>query len=74
MWPVLFNTYSEENMRKILEGVTAEIKVNERLINNCRYADDPFILVDNLENLQRMVHRIVEHSRELSINTKKRNL
>lgn len=71
--PLLFNAYSEEIMKKALEGETAGIKVNGIPINNIRYADDTIIMAENIEDLQRLMNRIVECGQEygLTMNIKK---
>ncbi|XP_030752245.1 uncharacterized protein LOC115879485 [Sitophilus oryzae] len=56
--PMLFNMYSELIFRNALEGSEDGIKVNGRLINNMRYADDTVVIADTTEGLQRLLDRL----------------
>lgn len=71
--PMLFNMYSELIFRNALEGSEDGIKVNGRLINNMRYADDTVVIADTTEGLQRLLDRLssVGDSMGLRINTNK---
>lgn len=71
--PLLFNLYSEAVFREALEEKEIGIKVNGMWINNIRYADDTVLITDNMQDLQRLVNIVGEHSRSvgLNINTKK---
>lgn len=71
--PLLFNIYSEAIFREALEGIECGVKVNGRLINNIRYADDTVVLAENEQDLQRLLNQIVRHSEHygLLINTTK---
>lgn len=71
--PLLFNLYSEGVFREALEGVEIGLRVNGVWINNIRYADDTMLIADNMQDLQRLVNTVGQHSRlmGLNINTKK---
>lgn len=71
--PLLFNAYSEEIIQEALVNETVGIRVNGVLINNIRYADDTVIIADKLDDLQRVMNRILRHSGEygLSLNIRK---
>ena len=73
MSPLLFNLYSEAVFREALEEMEIGIKVNGVWVNNIRYADDTMLIADNVQDLQRLVNIVGEHSRAagLNINTKK---
>lgn len=74
--PLLFNIYSESIFGESLQDVTKGLKVNGIIINNIRYADDAAILSDNINDLQFMLDRIVQHSENygLQINVSKTKL
>lgn len=57
--PLLFNAYSEEIIQEALVNETVGIKVNGVLINNIRYADDTVIIADKLEDLQRVMNKVL---------------
>uniref|UniRef100_A0A8D8TK36 Craniofacial development protein 2 n=1 Tax=Cacopsylla melanoneura TaxID=428564 RepID=A0A8D8TK36_9HEMI len=71
--PLLFNIYSERIMAKALEEENGGIVINGTSINNLRYADDAVILAENIEDLQRMLNKVIDASEEfgLSLNAKK---
>lgn len=75
MLPLLFNIYSEIIFKEVLllEGVTGDIKINGKAINNIRYANDTIVLAENIQDLQDMMDRIVQCSEsfDLSMNTAK---
>ena len=52
--PLLFNIYSEDVIQSALSEVTVGIKVNGRLVNNLRFADDTLLLTGSLEDLQQI--------------------
>lgn len=62
-------------MKKALEGETAGIKVNGIPINNIRYADDTIIIAENIDDLQRLMNKMVEYGQEygLTINEHQKN-
>lgn len=53
---LLFNLYSEEVLQEALEAVEIGIKINRVLINNVCYADDIMLIVDNMQDLQRLIN------------------
>lgn len=71
--PLLFNAYSEQIILEALENETAGIKVNGVLINNIRYADDTVVIASNLEDLERVMNKILRcgGTYGLSLNIKK---
>lgn len=71
--PMLFNMYSESIFQNALEDAEDGIKVNGRLVNNLRYADDTIMIADSCEGLQRLLDRLstVGDSMGLKINTTK---
>uniref|UniRef100_A0A8D9DVR2 Craniofacial development protein 2 n=1 Tax=Cacopsylla melanoneura TaxID=428564 RepID=A0A8D9DVR2_9HEMI len=71
--PLLFNIYSERIMAKALEEERGGIVINGTPVNNLRYADDTVLLAENIEDLQRMLNKVMEASEEygLTLNTKK---
>lgn len=71
--PLLFNLYSEGVFQEALEDAEIGIKVNGVWINNIRYADDTVLIADNMQDLQRLINTVGQHSRlmGLNINTKK---
>lgn len=62
---VLFNLYSEAIFQNALKEVDKGFKIKR--INNIRYADDTVVLADNLEDLQLLMDRINEGSREFGL-------
>ena len=71
--PLLFNIYSEAIFREALEGIEYGIKINGKIINNIRYADDTVVLAESAQDLQGLMNQIVRHSENsgLLINTTK---
>lgn len=71
--PLLFNIYSEAIFKEALEGIECGIKINGKVINNIRYADDTVVLAENEQDLQRLMNELVRHSENcgLLINTTK---
>lgn len=71
--PLLFNIYSEAIFKEALDGIECGIKVNGKIINNIRYADDTVVLAENARDLQRLMNHIVRHSENagLLMNTTK---
>ena len=69
--PDLFSIYTEIIMRK-LEDMPG-IKVNDREINNLRYADDTALIADSEEKLQDLLDVVVKESKKmgLDLNEKK---
>lgn len=71
--PLLFNIYSEYIFQQALEDCEIGIKVNGKILNNIRYADDTVIFADTSEGLQELVDKIVKSGDQhgLKINTAK---
>lgn len=48
--------------RETLNGMEEGININDRVINNLRYADDTvfLFLADSVEDLQALINRVVE--------------
>lgn len=46
--------------RETLNGMEEGININDRVINNLRYADDTVFLADSVEDLQALINRVVE--------------
>lgn len=57
---MLFNLYLENVFHIVLEKVDQGMKVNGKLINNLRYADDNAIIAGTIEDLQCIVNAINE--------------
>ena len=58
MSPLLFNIYSEAIFDEAILHEHIGVKVNEKFINNLRYADDTIILAGTMAHLQRSIDRI----------------
>lgn len=71
--PLLFNLYSEKVFQNALENLEDGIKVNGKIINNIRYADDTVIIANSPEGLQRLMDAITREGDALGlrINTDK---
>lgn len=71
--PTLFNLYSEAIISEALADLDCGIKVNGRIINNLRYADDTVLMASSESDLQRIVDRVNECSLKsgLKMNSKK---
>lgn len=71
--PLLFNVYSEAVMTRALENLEAGIKINGKVVNNLRYADDTILIAATETDLQAIVNRVNESSERagLSINISK---
>lgn len=74
--PLLFNLYSETIFQQALEDIGRGIKINGKVLNNIRFADDTVVMANNIDDLQLLVDRIQEVSSEfgLSINRNKTKL
>jgi hypothetical protein len=59
---LIFNLYSEEIMSKASEEVEEGIVINGKIINNLRYADDTVLIASNIENLQKILDKVVTAS------------
>ena len=57
--PMLFNMYSEVIFQNALDETEEGLKVNGKLVNNLRYADDTVIIADSPEGLQRLIDSIL---------------
>ena len=60
--PTLFNLYSEAIISEALTDLDCGIKVNGRVINNLRYADDTVLIASTESDLQKIVDRLNESS------------
>ena len=71
--PLLFNLYSERIFQNALENIQEGIKVNGKLVNNVRYADDTVILANSPEGLQKLMDAITKEGDYLGlkVNTNK---
>lgn len=65
--PLLFNIYSEIIFKEVLEGVTGDIKINGKAINNIRYANGTIVLAEKIQDLQDMMDRIVQCSESFDL-------
>jgi len=52
---MLINMYSEAIFQNALDEAEDGLKVNGKLINNLRYADDTVIIADSPEELQQHI-------------------
>ena len=57
--PTFFNMYLEKIFQNALEDIQEGIKVNERFVNNIRYADDTVIIANSQEGLQNLINAII---------------
>ncbi|KAK9871609.1 hypothetical protein WA026_012988 [Henosepilachna vigintioctopunctata] len=69
--PILFNTYTEHIMRRVMEGWTGGISVGGRRINNLRYADDTVIIAASKEEMQEIMTRLCSISEEYGLELNK---
>ena len=71
--PSLFNIYTE-NIFKNIEEMPG-LKINGKIINNLRYADDTVLLAESEHELERLIDQVDKSSKEygLDINIKKNN-
>lgn len=60
-------------MKKALEGEEKGVRINEKPVNNIRYADDTVLIAETLEDLQCILNKVVAASEEngLTLNVKK---
>ena len=54
----LFNIRDEMVMRRVLDGFNRSFRIEGRLINNLRYADDIILIATCTEDLQEIVSRL----------------
>ena len=65
--PCLFNFYAEYIMRNPgLEETQAGIKIDERNINNLRYADDTTLMAESEEELKSLLMKVKERVKKLA--------
>ena len=71
--PLLFNLYTEEVFSTALQTSKEGIKINGKLLNNIRYADDTIIIAENNNDLQNLLTTITDIGEEygLRINARK---
>lgn len=74
--PLLFNLYSENIFTNALKNTSGSIKINDKTIDNKRYADDTVVIASSLTELQQLINDIVECSERygLDMNIPKRKL
>ena len=66
--PCLFNFYAENSMRNAgLEEAQAGIKIDERNINNLRYADDTTLMTKSEEELKSLMMKVQEESEKVGL-------
>ena len=63
MSPILFNLYVEYLMKEALAEFE-DFKIEGRIIDKVRFADDTAIIVKTQEELQYMVNRLVDKGRK----------
>lgn len=71
--PTFFNLYVEWIFSEALQDLEISIKVNDRIVNNIRYADDTVLLAGNPQDPQTILHVVNAKGREadLRINVEK---
>ena len=66
--PCLFNVYAEYiRWNAGLEEAQAGIKIAERNINNCRYADDTTLMAESKEELKSLLMKVKEESEKAGL-------
>src|SRR5574341_851974 len=66
--PCLFNLYAEYIMRNTgLDEAQAGIKINERNINNLRYADDTTLMAEIEEELKSLLIKVQEKNEKVGL-------
>ena len=66
--PCLFNLYAAYIMRNAgLEEAQARIKIDERNINNLRYADDTTVMAESEEELKSLLMKVKEESEKVGL-------
>ena len=66
--PCLFNLYVEYVMRNAeLDKAQVGIKINERNINNLRYADDTTLMAESKEELKILLMKVKEESEKVGL-------
>jgi len=66
--PIFFNLYSEEIMSEALEDTEEGIIINGKVINTLRYADDTVLIAGSIDDLQKILNKVVTASENLSLN------
>ncbi|CAG9834829.1 unnamed protein product [Diabrotica balteata] len=71
--PLLFNIYSKEIFARALEQSREGVKINGRVLNNVRYADDTVLIAESAQDLETLLDRVrsIGEQYGLSINVKK---
>lgn len=59
---MLYNAYSKEIIKRVLEKETLLMKINRTSINTIGYMDDTIIVADHNEDLQRLMDSVVKYS------------
>ena len=66
--PCLFNLYAEYIMRNAgLDEAQAGIKIDGRIINNLRYADDTTLMAESKEELKSLLMKVKEESEKVGL-------
>ena len=66
--PVLFNLYAKAIMRKLdLHSSNIEVKIEGRIINNLRFADDTTLLAKRVVNRKNMILEIKQESDKIGL-------
>lgn len=59
--------YIQKLFKEALAEETSGIKINRKIINNLRYADDTVVIADKLSTLQNMIDRIMQYSEQFGL-------
>lgn len=60
--PLLFNVYFEVVISEAFEGLEMGVKINEKVINNLRYADDTILAASTASDLQNIYSEQPEYT------------
>ena len=73
---LLFSVYAEMMMVGALEGVEEGIRVGDEIISDVRFADDQGMVASSESELQRLMERLVESTKnyDMKINVKRPKL
>ena len=67
MSPCLFNLHAEYIKRNAeLDEAQAGIKIDRRIINNLRYADDTILMAESEEELESLLMKVKAESEKLA--------
>ena len=71
MSPCLFNLHAEYIKRNAeLDEAQAGIKIDRRIINNLRYADDTTLMAESEEELKSLMMKMKEESEKVGLKLK----